>query len=196
MSPWLSAAVAVFTVTRVVSGVPGLVVGLLAAVAVVLVLRSASTAAQVTRRERVAADLPLAVDLLVSCVGAGRPPGQSLAVVAEAVGGPLGEELRSTAGRLELGADPLAVWQDLANDAVFAPLGRSLARSARTGSAVNVALARCADDLRRERHAAADARARQVSVRASAPLGVCFLPAFFLVGVVPTIVGGLQSISW
>jgi Flp pilus assembly protein TadB len=196
MSPWLSALVVVFTVTRVVPGAPGYAVGVLAAGAVVVVLRSASSASEVRRREQMRTDLPLAVDLLVSCVNAGRPPGQSLVVVSASVGGPLGEDLRAVAGRLELGADPVAVWKDLAADETFAPLGRCLARSARTGSSISVALARCADDLRRDRRAAADANARKVSVRASAPLGACFLPAFFLVGILPTIIGSVRSISW
>jgi hypothetical protein len=31
--------------------------------------------------------------------------------------------------------------------------------------------------------------ARAVAVRAAAPLGLCFLPAFVLLGVVPTVLG-------
>lgn len=192
----MSALVVVFTVTRVVPGMPGVSLGLLAAGMVVAVLRTSRSAADVRRHERMRADLPLAVDLLVSCVHAGRPPGQSLIAVAASVGGPLGEELRGFSRRLELGADPATVWNDLAADETFRPLGRCLARSARTGASIGVSLARCADDLRRERRAAADENARKVSVRASAPLGACFLPSFFLVGIVPTIIGSIRSISW
>ena len=195
-SPWLSAAVVVFTATRVIPGVAGYAVGMLAAGAVVLVLRHAASAAEVRRSSRVREDLPLAVDLLVSCVRAGRPPGQSLLAVAMAVGGPLGDDLRAVAGRLQLGADPAAVWQDLAAHETFAPLGRALARSARTGSSIGAALSRCAEDLRRERRAAADANARKVGVRAAAPLGACFLPAFFLIGILPTIIGSVRSLPW
>jgi hypothetical protein len=36
---------------------------------------------------------------------------------------------------------------------------------------------------------AATEAARSAGVRAVAPLGLCFLPAFVLVGVVPTVVG-------
>jgi Flp pilus assembly protein TadB len=195
-SPWLSAAVVVFTATRVVPGAPGYAVGLMAAGAVVLILRHAATAAEVQRSQRVLADLPLAVDLMVSCVSAGRPPGQGLLAVAASVGGPLGDDLRAVAGRLELGADPAAVWRDLAANETFAPLGRSLSRSARTGSSIGAALSRCAEDLRRERRAAADANARKVGVRAAAPLGACFLPAFFLIGILPTIIGSVRSLPW
>jgi Flp pilus assembly protein TadB len=168
----------------------------LVAVLVLVLLRATTSAADARRRSQVQRDLPLAVDLLVACVNAGRPPGQSLVAVAASVRGPLGEDLRGLAGRLELGADPAAVWQDLAQDETFAPLGRSLARSARTGSSISVALSHCADDLRRDRRAAADANARKVGVRVSAPLGACFLPAFFLVGILPTIIGSVRSLSW
>ena len=196
MSPWVSSLVAAFAVDAVVAGVAGHAAALAAAVLVLVLLRASSSAADVRRREQVRRDLPLAVDLLVSCVHAGRPPGQSLVAVAASVRGPLGEDLRSLAGRLELGADPAAVWQDLASDETFAPLGRSLARSARTGSSISLALSHCAEDLRRDRRAAADANARKVGVRVSAPLGACFLPAFFLVGILPTIIGSVRSLSF
>jgi hypothetical protein len=37
-------------------------------------------------------------------------------------------------------------------------------------------------------------RARTVGVRAAGPLGLCFLPAFMLVGIVPTVVGGFAHL--
>ena len=196
MSPWVSSLVAAFAVDTVVPGVSGHAAAVLVAGLVLALVRATTSAVDVRRREQVQRDLPLAVDLLVSCVNAGRAPGQSLVAVAASVRGPLGEELRGLAGRLELGADPAAVWQELAVDETFAPLGRSLARSARTGSSLSVALSRCADDLRRDRRAAAESNARKVGVRVSAPLGACFLPAFFLVGILPTIIGSVRSLSW
>jgi hypothetical protein len=33
-------------------------------------------------------------------------------------------------------------------------------------------------------------------VRAAAPLGLCFLPAFVLVGVVPAVVEAFAALSW
>ena len=196
MSPWVSALIAAFAIDAFVPGTPGHAAAVLVAVLVLVLLRATTSAADARRRSQVQRDLPLAVDLLVACVNAGRPPGQSLVAVAASVRGPLGEDLRGLAGRLELGADPAAVWQDLAQDETFAPLGRSLARSSRTGSSISVALSHCADDLRRDRRAAADANARKVGVRVSAPLGACFLPAFFLVGILPTIIGSVRSLSW
>lgn len=195
-APWLSAVVTALTVNVVVGGVTGLVTGVLAGGAVMTLLRHTSTASEMRRRARVVADLPLLVDLLVACVAAGRAPNQALAVVAASVGGPIAEELAPVCARLELGTDAQTVWSELAGHDALAPLGRALTRSARTGSSITSMLSRCAEDLRRDRRAMADADARKVGVRATAPLGACFLPAFFLIGIVPTIVGGIGSMRW
>jgi len=140
------------------------------------------------RRERLTGDLPLAVDLLVACLAVGRPPSAALSVVAGALRGPLAQELRVVASQLDMGADAGAVWQGLMRDPALAPVGRAFARAARSGSSVTAALSGCADDLRRRRRADAQARARSTGVRAAGPLGACFLPAFVLIGIVPTVV--------
>jgi pilus assembly protein TadC len=46
-----------------------------------------------------------------------------------------------------------------------------------------------ADEQRRVRRWQAEAAARKAGVLAVAPLVLCFLPAFILIGVVPVIVG-------
>ncbi|MHC5906476.1 type II secretion system F family protein, partial [Streptomyces sp. S6] len=50
-------------------------------------------------------------------------------------------------------------------------------------------VARVAADARAERLRAATARARRAGVMVTAPVGLCFLPAFVVVGVVPVMVG-------
>ena len=60
-----------------------------------------------------------------------------------------------------------------------------------SGASVADALHRLAEDLRVTQRAALEARARSVGVKAALPLGVCLLPAFILVGVVPLVVGSL-----
>ena len=52
-----------------------------------------------------------------------------------------------------------------------------------------------AEELRREARADARRRGRAVGVRTAAPLGLCFLPAFFCIGILPTllaVLGGLE----
>ena len=139
------------------------------------------------RRECLAAQLPLTMDLLAACLAAGRPPAESLAAVAAAVGEPVAEELRGVSAHLALGADPAAVWRGLLGHPQLAPLARTMLRAVETGAPVADGLSRLVDDSRRARRWEAEQQARSVGVRAAAPLAVCFLPAFVAVGLVPTI---------
>ena len=145
-------------------------------------------------REEVERDLPLAVELLAACADVGRAPQESLALVSRAVGAALGQRLSDVTARLALGADPIAEWKRLSRDPQLADLGRTLLRSAEHGAPLAESLTRLAADRRRQRRAVSQQRARSVGVKAAGPLAVCFLPAFMLVGVVPTIAGGFQHL--
>jgi pilus assembly protein TadC len=194
-SPWVAAGAAALATTQLIGGVTGLFAGAAAGVAAHRWISRAEPSASRRQRAELDRDLPLAVDLLVACVAAGQAPSAAIGTVAEALSGPLGRRLQSIAARLALGADPALVWRDLAADPALAPLGNTLARSARTGASVTTALARCADDIRRQRRAQVGTVARSAGVRAAAPLGACFLPAFLLIGVVPTIVGAFGALA-
>jgi pilus assembly protein TadC len=63
-----------------------------------------------------------------------------------------------------------------------------------SGAAPATALSRLARDQRRNARAAAATRARSAGIKALAPLGACFLPAFVLLGVVPAIAGVASTI--
>lgn len=141
------------------------------------------------RRAQIEADLPVAADLLAACLLAGSSPVGAVAAVADAVDGPLGGQLRRVVAILRLGGDPATSWLALADEPALASLGWSLARAAEGGGALAPAVARIADEQRLARRWAADAAARRVGVLAAAPLGLCFLPAFVLIGVVPVIAG-------
>ncbi|MGH3360521.1 MAG: type II secretion system F family protein [Nocardioidaceae bacterium] len=193
-SPWLASAGAAVTVVVFVSGLTGVIVAAAAAVVVHRWVSGLESIAVRRRRDRVARDLPVGVDLLVAALSAGRPPGHALGSVAAAVGGPLGEELAAIAARIELGADPVGVWREVARDPVLGPLGRSFARAATSGASVTTVLTRCVEDLRRRRHTEANRVARSAGVRTAAPLGLCFLPAFIVVGIVPTVVGAFWQL--
>ena len=86
------------------------------------------------------------------------------------------------------------MWGDTGGDAALAPLGRTVLRALDTGSPVAESLGFLATDLRSERRAAADEAARRVAVRSAGPLGLCFLPAVVLVGIVPTIIGSFRTL--
>jgi len=181
-------------VTWTVGGLPGVVAGLLAAVLIPRWLSRLEPVRVRRRRARLRADLPVAVDLIAVCLRAGHPPVAAVATVADAVGGPLGADLGRCAAWLRLGADPATVWGDLSADPVLGSVGRALVRAADIGAPAADALDHLSDDLRRDRLVETEEVSRRVAVRSAGPLGLCFLPAFVLVGVAPTVVGAFANL--
>lgn len=146
-------------------------------------------------RETAARELPHLVGLLGSALRAGLPPDRALRAACEALPGPAADRLQHTLARLSLGMDPETVWRELGDDLVLGRLGRSLVRAHRSGASVAGAVDRLAEELDRLRRGAAEDAARTVGVRAAVPLGLCLLPAFLLLGVVPTVAALLTTIT-
>ncbi|HLL64708.1 MAG TPA: type II secretion system F family protein [Micromonosporaceae bacterium] len=148
------------------------------------------------RRERIraAADLPIAADLLAATLRTGAPPDRAAGCVGEALGGPVGVRLVRVARALRVGVPPEQAWAALADLAGTERLVRAAVRSADRGTALAPALDRLADELRAQRETTAEAAARRVGVLAVLPLGMCFLPAFLLAGVVPVVIAVLGDV--
>lgn len=170
----------------------GAVAGAVLAAAGPRVLARLEPRAVRAEREQLLADLPLALDLLASCLAGGAPLPAAATAVADAVPGPAGERLRAVAAALAVGSAPYDAWGRLAGEAAddpLAPAARALSRAAEGGAPVAAAVARLAADARAEAGARAEQAARRVGVLAVAPLGLCFLPAFVLLGVAPVVIG-------
>ena len=138
----------------------------------------------------VVADLPLALDLLAACLLGGASISEAVRAVAAALSGPCGERLERVAAALAVGSTPAQAWVALGDDR--GPTGaaaRALARAADGGAPVAIGVQRVAEEVRREAAGRAESAARRAGVLSVAPLGLCFLPAFMLVGVVPAVVG-------
>ncbi len=148
------------------------------------------------RREEVRRDLPHVVTLLGAALRSGAAPGGAIDVVCRALPGAAADVLGPVAARLALGGDPLVVWAAVADDPAVGPLGRTMARAHRSGAPVVAAVDRLSEELARRSRADVEDRARAVGVRAAVPLGVCLLPAFLLLGIVPLVVGLAGSIAW
>ncbi|WP_301548190.1 type II secretion system F family protein [Micromonospora sp. C95] len=146
------------------------------------------------RRLRATADLPLAADLLAAALRAGAPVERSLLAVADALGGPLGGQLARVGRTLQLGGGPHEAWAHLAEVPGALRVATAAIRSASSGAALAGALTRLADDLRADRAVALEAAARRSGVLIVLPLGLCFLPAFILAGLVPVIVAVLGDV--
>ena len=176
-----SAAFAVSVAAAVVGPVGGLVT---AGACTALWIRARRVRARPDRLP-VTGDLPVVIGLLAAGVRSGSTVQGCLPPVARAVGGRLGAELSAVAERLRLGADPERAWRRSALPAPLAAVGRDLARAADTGAPVADLLDRHVTDLRRVLRARATARVERLGVLVVAPLGLCFLPAFVLIGIVP-----------
>ena len=176
-------------------GQVGLAAAPVAAITTWLVIERSEPAEVRRSRDLARRDLPHVVGLLADALRSGQPPDDALAVVASALPGPAAARLTEVVPRLRLGVDPLRVWADLASDPALGPLGRALARAHRTGAPVVPAVERLADELARSARAEVEDRARAVGVKAAVPLGLCLLPAFVLVGIVPVVAGLLTSLG-
>ncbi len=177
-----------------VGGWWGVAAGCGAAVVFDRALRRIEPAAARKERLRAVADLPLAADLLAAALRAGAPVDRAAAAVAEALGGPLGERLARVARSLRLGGGPHEAWAHLAGVTGAERLVGAAVRSSASGAALAGALTRLADDLRADRCVAMEAAARRAGVLIVLPLGLCFLPAFILAGLVPVVVAVLGDV--
>jgi pilus assembly protein TadC len=133
--------------------------------------------------------LPLAADLLAACLASWGAPAQAAAAVASALPEPMAGRLRLVAAELAVGTPPEGAWARLGEEPELAGLARCLLRADASGAPPASALVRLAETARRTAASAAQARVRRAGVLATAPLGLCFLPAFVLVGVVPVVTG-------
>ncbi|MGW4118872.1 type II secretion system F family protein [Nocardia sp. NPDC004711] len=133
-----------------------------------------------------------ALDLLAACLRAGLPTAAAAAAVASEAPDPLASALRRVADLLALGADPATAWEQAtagsAEETVTA-LARLARRSARSGTGLATAVAELAERRRGELEDVAAARAERAGVLIGGPLGLCFLPAFLCLGIVPVVIG-------
>lgn len=176
----------------VLGGWVGIGAGLVAGLVGWRVLGRVESPAVTRRRESLERDLPMAVYLLGAALGAGASPVTAVLAVAEAMPGPIAEEFRTTHHRLLLGLDPAEVWSTVQGP--LRPLGRTMVRAHESGASVRAAVEGLSEDLRVGARTRLETLARSVEVRAAAPLGLCFLPAFVLLGVVPMTVGIFSSL--
>jgi pilus assembly protein TadC len=173
---------------------PGLAVALVAGLVAYRLLRRVESVALRRQREQAAALLPFALDLLAGALRAGLPVGQAIQLVATAVGGALGPRLAGVADALAAGSPPGRAWAPVVELAGGARLAAVVTRAADSGAALAAAFGRLADDLRGQSVSRAQAATQRAGVLLVLPLGLCFLPAFVVAGVVPVIVAVLGDV--
>ncbi|MGW4495046.1 type II secretion system F family protein [Streptomyces sp. NPDC004376] len=189
--PWVPLAGAVCGAWVLVGGIAGFLVGLGVAAGLWRWCREngARKVAEAVDTAAAARQLPLAAELLAACVVAGAEPVVAAQAVGGALGGPVGDALARGAAEVRLGGEPAGAWRRLTALPGAGPLARLLERASESGLPAAAPAARIASDARAESARAATTRARRAAVLISAPVGLCFLPAFIAIGVLPVVIG-------
>ncbi|MCI3278688.1 type II secretion system F family protein [Streptomyces cylindrosporus] len=174
-----------------VGGIGGVIVGLACAVGLWRWRRKQADAvvAGAVDSGEAARQLPLAADLLAACIAAGAGLVVAAQAVGEALGGPVGDALARGAAEVRLGGEPGEAWRRLAALPGAGALARLLERAGVSGLPAAGPVARLAGEARADWGRAATARARRAAVTVTVPVGLCFLPAFIAVGVLPVVIG-------
>lgn len=133
-------------------------------------------------------DTAMMLELVAAMLDAGAGIGRSLDLVAAVSSSRYRDALRPVVSALAIGADWETAWR---SSAVRLPaileLRDALGFAALTGAPSSAILYAQAARLRRERFRAAEKRAASLGVKLVVPLGLCSLPAFICLGVVPVL---------
>ena len=168
----------------------------------VLILPGASTARLEVdahpvghRAPRQEADDALAVaaslDVLAACLRSGMAVSSAAAGVAESAPAHMASLLGRAADLLALGADPATAWSSPVEqaDKHIQAFMRMARRSASSGAALAQGTEDLAVQLRGDAADAATAKSERASVLIAGPLGLCYLPAFLCLGILPVVAG-------
>ncbi|MGW0159907.1 type II secretion system F family protein [Mycobacterium sp. NPDC003323] len=138
------------------------------------------------------------LDVLAACLSAGMATAIATAAAAPLAPPLLADQLTRAAHLLALGAGSDRAWADPGSggDGHGAALARLARRSAVSGAALAGGIAALAEQARSDAGSAADAAAERAAVLIAGPLGLCYLPAFVCLGIVPVIAGLAGDLMW
>lgn len=131
-----------------------------------------------------------ALDVFAACLASGMAVAGAAAAAAPSAPQPLAAVLGRAAELLAVGADAATAWSmHGCSDRHVEALTRLARRSAASGAALAQGVADLADQSRQDAGDAARAAGERASVLIAGPLGLCYLPAFLCLGVVPVVMG-------
>lgn len=155
-----------------------------------------------TRPVREAGEVALLCDLWAGCLDVGMPTGGALAAALEVLGGhgdggsdPTVRRLVQVAGLLRVGADVGRAWQPAEGDAWLEPIGVAARRAEQVGTDLAATVRAQARAVRRAAAGAGERRAQRAGVLMTAPLTLCFLPAFICLGLAPVVIALLGTLD-
>lgn len=138
-------------------------------------------------RHRIASD----IELFAACFRAGLPVSAAAEAVANSYGleGGLADKWRRVVAYHQLGVEPERAWSAMDGVPGCEELASLVALSHASGSAVAEGCERIVATLREEAADDATAAAERAGVLISIPLAAFFLPAFFVLGLAPVVIG-------
>ena len=149
-------------------------------------------------RSRMAASAPDVLDVVAVAVTAGLSPRLALDRATDAVGGPLGVELRAIRRDVALGTSWRLGLREAAQRLGVSELRRLaivIEQGQRLGAPVADRLRALARDVRADRRSHREERARRAPVAMLFPLVFLILPAFVLAAVVPALLVSLRGVA-
>lgn len=138
-----------------------------------------------------AADAAMLLDLAAALLQAGVGIEAALIRLADAV--PEAADLRRVHHALAAGAGWEQAAEQVRGDEQLSAVCEQLSFAHATGAPSASMLMAAAEQLRTARRHEAQRRAEELGVKMMLPLGVCFLPAFILLGVVPVVLSMLPE---
>lgn len=139
-------------------------------------------------------DPAMMLELIGAMLDAGAGLGRALALIAELASPEVRGPLRPVVAALAIGADWDTAWRssDVRSQGVLA-VREALGFAALTGAPSSAILYAQAARMRRERFRSAEKQAAALGVKLVVPLGLCSLPAFVCLGVVPVLLAMLPG---
>lgn len=135
-------------------------------------------------------DPAVVVDLAAAALAGGASVPDALCVLGDVLGGAWGKPVRRAGAVLLLGGSWAEAWRGAPPRT--AALKSALEPAWVDGAPPGPLLAQAADRIRSEQARAAREAAARLGVRLVLPLGLCFLPAFVLLGLVPVLVSAVD----
>lgn len=132
--------------------------------------------------------VPLLLDLLGTTLESGLTIQNGLHVVAAVSGSGIREALLRVAAALEIGISWHDAWEGNTGNSELAQLHAALSFGALTGAGAAPLLYAEAAHLRKAGGRQAEKRAAALGVKLVLPLGLCSLPAFVALGIVPVVI--------
>ncbi|AZA14549.1 type II secretion system F family protein [Corynebacterium choanae] len=151
-----------------------------------------NTAATTSSRRRLG--LPSELEIYCACIGAGMTSAAAAGAVAEVSDTHAANPWRLLHSLLELGVEPGGCWQQFATSQGLHTLAQLVETQTIIGARIETQLRAIAQELRATAADECIAQAERAGVMIAIPLGLCFLPAFIVLGLVPVVfslAGGL-----